>query len=270
VPTVIAGALALGDRNLADYVSLLATAAGGEAQEADGLVLFAGVHAYPGTHTNGLLRLDDGPPADEALARADAFFAARRRSYTVWIREDVDADLEALVRARGFELRPPDEGMGFILRDAPFDLAEHEPQRAVTLRALDDDGVAVDYVRVVGEAFGMAGAPVEVLARVFFDPRALRDTRVTGCVAYLDGQAVAGGHTFVTGDYAGQYSIATVESARGMALGRFCMARCVNDGLARGAKWAGAQSSEMGHPVWSKMGFDTVAHYRRYIGRAAA
>jgi len=265
----IPAGLEVGDRNLADYVTLLATCAGGEAVETDGLVMFAGVHAYPGTHTNGILRMDPGLAAEAALSRADAFFRARNRSYTVWIRDAVDADLEALVQQRGFDLRPPERGMAYVLHDEPFDLTEHPVHPDAELRGFDDPEVARDYVRVVGESFGVKGVPVETLARLFFDPRSLADPRVTGHVAYLDGTAVSGCQVFVSSGFAGLYSGATLEAARGKGLARACLARCVNDGLAAGGRYTGGQSSELGNPVWVKMGFATVAYYRRYIGRPA-
>jgi hypothetical protein len=260
-------ALRVGDRNLGDYVRLLAEVANGQWEEADGLVLFAGAHAYPGTHTNGIVRLDADLPAEAALARADAFFRARKRSYTVWIRDAADADLEAAVQARGFELRPPEDGMGFVLHDRPFDLAEHPVAPDAELRTFADEDVRVDYVRIVGQSFGVEGVPVETLARLFFDPASLADPRVSGYVAYVDGTAVSGCQVFVSSGFAGLYSGVTLPAARGRGLARAVLARCVNDGLAAGPRYTGGQSSEMGNPVWVKMGFVTAARYRRYIGR---
>lgn len=262
-------ALRLGDRNLGDYVRLLAEAAGGQSEDADGLVLFAGAHAYPGTHTNGVLRLDAALPAEEALARADEFFRARKRSYTVWIRDTADVDLETAVRGRGFELRPPESGMGFILHDRPFDLDEHPVAHDAELRDFTDPEVRLDYVRIVGESFGVTGVPVDTLGRLFFDPASLADPRVSGYVAYVDGVAVSGCQVFVSADFAGLYSGVTLPAARGRGLARAVLARCVNDGLAQGPRYTGGQSSEMGNPVWVKMGFVTAAAYRRYIGRPA-
>jgi hypothetical protein len=137
------------------------------------------------------------------------------------------------------------------------------------MRALADPDVARDYLRVVGESFGVTGVPVDTLARLFFDPRSLADPRVSGHVAYLDGTAVSGCQVFVSSGFAGLYSGATLEAARGKGLARACLSRCVNDGLAAGGRYTGGQSSELGNPVWVKMGFATVAHYRRYIGRPA-
>jgi hypothetical protein len=109
--------------------------------------------------------------------------------------------------------------------------------------------------------------PVEMLARLFFDPAALGDPRVSGHVAYLDGTAVSGCHVFVSAGFAGLYSGVTLPPARGRGLARAVLARCVNDGLGRGGRFTGGQSSDMGGPVWVKMGFALPAWYRRYIGR---
>jgi GNAT superfamily N-acetyltransferase len=258
------------DRNLATYVKLLAECApGGGWEERDGLVLFAGAHAYPGTHTNGVIRLDPGLPADETLARASAFFKPRNRNYAVWIRDSADADLEAAVLAAGYEVRPPAQGLGVVRRWAPLDLDEHPVHPDAEMVAVADLETASAYVRLVGESFGMTGVPVEVLRRLFFDEQACLDPRVTVYVALIDGRPVSGCKVFVSDGVAGLYSGATIEAARGKGLARACLATCTNEGLGRGGSLAGGHSSEQGGPIWERMGFDMIAHYRRYIGRSA-
>ncbi len=264
-----AAELASLDRNLASYVKLLAECApGGAWDESDGLVLFAGAHAYPGTHTNGVIRLDAGVSAAETLDRAGAFFRARNRSYAIWIRDAADADLEAAARAAGFELRPPVQGLGVVLRSSQLETDEHAPHPDARLVRVDDIETARAYVSLVGESFGMAGVPVEVLRRLFFDERVCFDARVSVNVALVEGRAVSGCTVFVSDGVAGLYSGATLEAARGMGLARACLSRCTNEGFARGATVAGGHSSEQGGPIWQRMGFDMVAHYRRYIGRS--
>lgn len=253
--------------NLASYVAHNARSApGGAVDERDGLVCFAGGHPYPGTHTNGIIRTTTDLAPAEALARARAFFAPRRFSFTVWIRDEVDADLEAECVAAGFELRPPDAGMPAISIEGPIDTTEHVLDPAAELVRVETRQQADDYVSVVGRGFEM-NVPVAVASKIFFDPTALFDDRVHAFVAYLDGEPVSVCMAFVEHGYAGLYSGASLPAARGRGLARACLATATNAGMAAGARFAGGQSADMGLPIWTRMGFETLAHWRRYIGR---
>ena len=172
-------ALRLGDRNLGDDVCLLAESAGGQWEEADGLVLFVGAHAYPGTHTNGILRLDAALPAKGSFppmpSSRPASAATRCGSATA-----PTPTSRPPSRRGGFELRPPEGGMGgVILHDEAFDLGEHPVSPDAELRTFADEEVRRDDVRIVGQSFGVEAVPVETLARLFFDPASLADPRLS-------------------------------------------------------------------------------------------
>ncbi len=261
------------NRNLADYVELLAEAApGGEWHERDGIVLFVGAHPYPGTHTNGLLRLTAELPAADALAAADELFARKRRSYTVWIRDDHDADLEAAVRERGFAPHPPEAGMPAFVLDpaalhAPPSSDESAATRDCVVRAVDDARTAVDCLKVTGAAFGM-DVTGDVLAKIFFHPRVLLDDRVDAFVGYVDGAPMACCQSFSASGFAGIYSAATVPAARGRGLGRLTATAAARAGLERGAVYVGGTSSDLGMPMWNALGCRVLGRWRRYYGRA--
>lgn len=254
--------------NLAAYVKLLAEAAGGEWIEDEGAVLFLGAHPYPGTHTNGVLRVTPDGDAGALLARADAYFGPRRRSYTVWIRDEWDADLETAVRARGFSLHAPEAGMpAFVLRP-PLPTATKPPPDGYVVRRITDGRDALAYLAVVGRAFGV-DVPVKVLGQIFFHPRTLLDERVDAYVAY-DGRGtpVAGCQTFLVDGFAGIYSAAVLPSARGLGLAQATFLAAANDAVARGADLVGGTSSDLGMTLWGGLGADVLASWRRWYGRS--
>lgn len=257
------------NRNLGEYVKLLADAApGGAWQQRDGLLIFAGAHPYPGTHTNGVLRLTNEVPAPDVLARADAFFAPRRHSYTIWIRDDWDADLEAAVAARGFQLHPPEAGLPVLALAAPASEVDHPLDPAGTMRRVEDGRGAVDFLTVIARAFGM-DVPPPVMAKIFFHPKTLLDPRVDAFVAYLDEEPVSVCLSFYAAGYSGLYNGGTLRRARGRGLARATFRTAAAAGFGRGARYAGGTSSELGAPVWLHMGCETFAHWRRWYGQPA-
>jgi hypothetical protein len=68
-----------------------------------GWLFGAGRSSHP-VISNGAFRRDDGVDADEFVARAQEFFAARERGFSIWVRgeQEEDRDLAAAPRQPAF------------------------------------------------------------------------------------------------------------------------------------------------------------------------
>ena len=85
------------------------------------------------------------------------------------------------------------------------------------------------------------------------------------CVGYEDGDPVVSGLSWRTGRTIGVYSIATIARARRRGYGTAMTARIVGDGMVAGCEAAALQSSEMGRPIYERLGFRTVVRYAAYV-----
>jgi GNAT superfamily N-acetyltransferase len=261
-PTTLSEPLAAADRNLADcFRHLMAHADRGEYVERDGIAMFAGAHNYPGPYCNGLMRLDSAISAEQTLARGREFFRGRRRGYAVWIRPAGDEELDAAARAAGYQQRPPVEGNALTM----IDHTTGPPRRPEILEPIATQAQAEEYLEVIADAYGMAGAPRSLLEAVFFAPAAVLPDNVGSVIARVDGQAVAGATAIMSGDVIGILWVATRPALRGNGYGPECMRHIVDWGFERGARLAFAQSSQMGTPRWLKLGFEVAGYYRRHI-----
>lgn len=83
-------------------------------------------------------------------------------------------------------------------------------------------------------------------------------------VGYADGDPVVSGLGWRTGRTIGVYSIATIPSARRRGYGAAMTARVVADGALAGCDAAALQASEMGRPIYERLGFRTVITYDAY------
>ena len=91
------------------------------------------------------------------------------------------------------------------------------------------------------------------------------------CVLYLGYQGdtpVVSGLGWRTGRTIGVFSIATIESARRRGYGAAMTARVMVDGVAAGCDVAALQASEMGRPIYERLGFRTVVRYSAYTDPA--
>jgi len=131
-------------------------------------------------------------------------------------------------------------------------------------RVTDGPGVT-DHIRAAAAGFGM---PAEWLEAVINERLATRPD-VSLYVGYSDGVAVTTGLGVQTGRTIGIYNIATVEAARRRGLGAAMTMRIVDDGAVVGCDVGILQSSDMGYPIYERLGFRTVVEYVGYVDPAS-
>ena len=87
-------------------------------------------------------------------------------------------------------------------------------------------------------------------------------------VASLDGVPVAAAALFVGAGVAGIYNVCTVPEARGRGIGGAVTGAALDEAATRGFGLAVLGSSEMGYPVYRRLGFRDVSRLRSYALRA--
>ncbi|MGP0032461.1 MAG: GNAT family N-acetyltransferase [Acidimicrobiales bacterium] len=234
----------------------------GSSEEDGGVLCYAGGSWIP-VNCNGAFRLDESVPAPDLVARADAFFARRRRGYTVKVRDTgADDDVEAVCRAAGL-VAVGDPFPEMICR-AP--LADPAPPPGVDLRPVTDERGLRHFSAVNAEAYATYGMPPEVFTDSFDRPaRLLADDHVGVVVAYRDGQPVATALTFLSGGIASLQWVGTVPAARQSGLGRVVTQAATNVAFARGAAACTLQASVMGEPLYTALGYETLYRYQNYV-----
>jgi GNAT superfamily N-acetyltransferase len=98
-----------------------------------------------------------------------------------------------------------------------------------------------------------------------FDERLLEQPDVAVYVGSTDGRPVSVGLGLRTGSTIGVYNIATLEPYRGRGYGAAMTARVVDDGAAAGCTTAILQASDMGYPIYERLGFRTVVRYHGWV-----
>ena len=88
--------------------------------------------------------------------------------------------------------------------------------------------------------------------------RGLDAEKLVNVLAYLDGEPVACGSTYLTGRTAGVYNIATLEAFRGRGIGYAVTAWLMNDAYERGCTETILHASPDGFPVYERLGYETV------------
>jgi GNAT superfamily N-acetyltransferase len=233
----------------------------GSFEDEGGVLAYAGGSWIP-VNCNGAFRTDESVPAAELIARADAFFARRRRGYTIRIRDTgQDADLEAQCVAGG--LVAFGETYPEMICLQPF--GDVPSPEGVEIRLVRDGQGLADFIAVNVDAYSVYGMPPEVFTDSFDEPdRVLGDDNAALLVAYRGETPVAAALTYWSDGIASLQWVGTVAGARGLGLGRTITQAITNLAFAGGAARVTLQASEMGEPVYLRLGYETLYRYQNY------
>jgi len=205
---------------------------------------------------------------DEILAAVDA-----RGATVLWwySRDQRPEDLRERVLRRGFERGEDTAAMALDLARLPERVASPDATRI----DLVDDLAAVDaYVGVVIRAMEIDRWQVSPdAARIRTDHiRSLLGDDPFGrrFVAFLDGEPVATSRVSMAGGVAGLYTMVTLPHARRRGIGLAMAHRALLAGHEAGMRIAVLQATDMGFPIYLRLGFEELFTYEMLARPAIA
>jgi GNAT superfamily N-acetyltransferase len=213
---------------------------------------------------NQVLVTDD-PVEPGALEAAVMLARGRGDRFVVNLRADFDDRHLPAVEALGLVLAAPEPWMpGMALEPVPAAGGAPAPAGHEIRRVADAAGIA-DHCRSAAAGFEM---PIEWLEAVMTEEM-LGKSDAAVYAGYTDGEPVTAGLGVRTGRTIGVYNIATVPAARGRGYGAAMTMRVVDDGAAAGCDIAILQASDMGKPIYERLGFRTVVEYMAWVDPAS-
>jgi len=235
------------------------TTRGGLVHEEEGLVMFRPGHRFPVGFT-GVIRSDADLAPSEVIGRAREFFAPLGQGYTHVLMLHRDRDLAAALEASGMSAFNRSPGMVCERRlpDVPM------PRGVALERVVNAAGVR-SFAEITGIAYATMGMPPKIASDHFADDASLLQPQIFAFLARLDGAPVGAAMCLVSNGVAGIYWVGTVPEARGHGIGEACTRAAANAGFDAGARFAALQASEMGEPIYRRMGFREVTRYPWYV-----
>jgi hypothetical protein len=252
--------LDLMDRNMvAMYAVDTRATPGGVVVERPGLVACRTPRGTVGSN----MTIVAGPTTVEDIrALTETLYEGGTYPFSVWTRTHADAGLEAALRAAGWIEVYLEPGMAFV----PGAADPAPVPRGVEVRPVADDGDRAAYADVVAAAFGVYGLPAESIREHFADLASLRTRDVQGFLVHdRRGRAVAGATLYMAHGVGGVGWVGARPDAFGRGYGRAATWAVVREGLRRGAAFLSLQASQMGAPMYARMGFTTPTHYRWFV-----
>ncbi len=190
-----------------------------------------------------------------AIARAEAHFARLELPFFFTVRSDWEDRCAAALRGAGYE---PQGGAPAMLldpvRDGSQEIAGLDIARVRSAQEL------VPFQETAFEGFGL---PVQ-FGRLFLTEQLLAAPGAELYLGRVDGEPVSTSCLVPSSGVAGVYWVATLETHRGRGLGEALTWAAVRGGQLKGCRAASLQASEMGEPVYKRMGFRTTVQYLKY------
>jgi ribosomal protein S18 acetylase RimI-like enzyme len=195
-----------------------------------------------------------GPAPSDALDAACDVLAGADAPYLVMVPEPYAAHCDPSLRGRGLTVAGTAPAM---VRPATADLPPVPD--GLRVERVRDERALDDLALTVAAAFGRAGARSPV-----YVPSLLADERVALFTGYdADGPVATAG--LVTGaGQAGIYAVGVREEARGRGYGAALTRAAVAHAATTGYADVVLQATELGEPLYRRMGFATVRGYQVY------
>lgn len=95
-------------------------------------------------------------------------------------------------------------------------------------------------------------------------PWLLRDPGLVFFLAYVDGEPAGTSSVCVTDEIAGIYGVATLEAFRRRGVASALTAAALQEGARKGCVIGALQPSDMGRPVYQRMGFHPSALFMQF------
>ena len=185
--------------------------------------------------------------------------------FVVRLRRDIDDRFIPTLIQAGLEAAAPEMATpGMVAYPIDHDAITRQAVPELDIRRVTDAAGIDAHRQAATVGFGADPALAEgnVCANLLDRPECVV------YVGYTDGDPVVSGLGWRTGRTIGVYSIATIPSARRRGYGAAMTARVVADGALGGCDVAALQASEMGRPIYERLGFRTLVTYAVYTHRS--
>ncbi|HYM40927.1 MAG TPA: GNAT family N-acetyltransferase, partial [Thermoplasmata archaeon] len=193
--------------------------------------------------------------AEEVARRIDELLAEFRNrglplEWTVGS-STVPPELGRHLQAKGLTHVLVVPGMAMDLAQLP----EEPLPRNLTIDRVESRGDLEAFICIFATTFQIDEALVPRLMDIRMGMPPDRRENSVAFLGRLDGQAVASSELFTSAGVAGLYSVGTLPAVRGLGLGRAMTAAALREGRDRGYRIGALQGTELGVPVYRRLGF---------------
>lgn len=226
----------------------------------------------PGPSFNTATVLGPAPPPEKVLALASDFFGGTEGAWGVTVDADTGHPVEAELRARGWPVVEDDPALVLpVIPPAPA------APPGLAIRGVVDEATLVDYATAAEAGFAPPADPtaprsatsgpyagINITRALIPSVACTLDPDIALFVGYAGDRPVATSALYRIDRIAEIAGVATIPAYRRRGYGEAMTWAALAEGAARGCASAALRASEMGYPVYIRMGFVPVCRFRTY------
>lgn len=192
---------------------------------------------------------------EKVIRRWEGFFESRGLPFRVSIPPGFEEGYLPLLKERGYEEIEPETVM--LLPDLP---EKSGGETGLVIRRIATPDELTHFQETVVQGFSLpdGAGPFVITEQICNLPD------VDLFIGYADDQPASTSMLIKTGDVAGIYWVATREHCRRRGFGAAMTLHAALAGRGRGCTFASLQATEMGRPVYERIGFVNPYNYRVY------
>ncbi|MBN1691821.1 MAG: hypothetical protein JW901_12470 [Dehalococcoidia bacterium] len=214
---------------------------------------------FPGCSLVFNLSQDSGQPA-EFIARAKAFFAGRKRGFSIILRGHRDHDIIQYCKDQKMFLVGDSRGMVLYGK-----AKGGEAPPGAELRRVSSAMELQDFRSVAAESFLDLLFPREVSEAYFTHAERVLSPFSILATVYFKGEPASCALAMLSHGIGGIYWVGTTKKARGKGLAKYCVQEVSNAAIDMGARMLVLQASHFGSPVYPRIGYREFSVYPHFI-----
>ena len=135
----------------------------------------------------------------------------------------------------------------------------------LVLKKVEDETDLKNWLKIYTIGFDYSSSLGDFIYNQYGDKLINKKDDMTHYIAYLNGKPVSTSTLFITDNIAGLYNIITIPEGRNNGLGKIMTKVPLEEGKKQGCKIAILQATELGVPLYSKLGFNEVCTFDLFM-----
>jgi ribosomal protein S18 acetylase RimI-like enzyme len=220
--------------------------------------------ATPGPRLNVVFGLNHPTSVWEVKEGIERLFVRTRTDFRIVTLPETLDELQPVIEEAGLTER--DVVPGMVLDPIPD--GRHAAPEGLEIRQVSDPQGVSDLIRTGAVGMGVPVERLEVWRPALLAGTAGPEPRNSSYVGYVEGKPVATSTRITTGDVAGIYFVNTLPEFRRRGYGESMTWRAIEDGRSSGCAISYLQATEMGRPIYERMGFRFLEEYSEWRAEA--
>ena len=212
-------------------------------------------HGVPDRRFNVFFIKDNTSNPEKLLQRGEQFFASRKLPFRVAFKDGLEKDFLSVLSDKGYQEKRADIAM--TLMELPD---KNTFQKNLDIKRVSTAEELAHFQQVAEKSYSLPPG----VGPFVINQRILTLPDVEMFIGYADNKPASISMLFQTGPVAGVYWVGTLDEFRNRGFGKEITAAPLVAGKNRGCTFASLQASDMGRPVYEKMGFDNPYNYRSF------